>query len=86
IQKTKQKRQVIFTTHNANIVVNGDADKIVALVPVPEGTGGIQTTPRIAIDVDGAIETPGMREIITHTMEGGKEAFELRSRKYAFLK
>ncbi len=37
-----------------------------------------------AVDVDGAIETPAVRDAITHVMEGGKEAFDLRSRKYNF--
>jgi len=85
LQTTKRKRQLIFATHNPNFVVNGDADKIVALTPnvepaAPEGVEAAQ----IEIETDGAIETPSVRKAITDTMEGGREAFELRSRKYAF--
>lgn len=85
LQTTKRKRQLIFATHNPNFVVNGDADKVVALSPSvepakPEGAEAAQ----IEIETDGAIETPSVRRAITDTMEGGLEAFELRGRKYAF--
>ena len=39
---------------------------------------------QIQIDTDGAIETPTVRKAIMTTMEGGRDAFELRGRKYAF--
>lgn len=82
-QTMKCRRQLIFSTHNANFVVNGDADKIVALVPgnVEANSGMVA---RIAVEVDGAIETKAVRLAITDTMEGGRTAFELRSRKYNF--
>lgn len=79
IRRSKDRRQLLFTTHNPNIVVNGDADKIIALKSGDTGTDG-----RIKIDVDGAIETPEIRKVITYIMEGGKAAFDLRNRKYNF--
>jgi ABC-type multidrug transport system ATPase subunit len=81
IRRSKDRRQLLFTTHNPNIVVNGDADKLIALKSgdAPQGTDS-----RIQIDVDGAIETPEIRKVITHIMEGGKAAFDLRNRKYNF--
>jgi chromosome segregation protein len=81
VQKAKRHRQVVFATHNANFVVNGDADKVIALTPAQAVTG---STARIYVDVDGAIETSEVRNSITDTIEGGKAAFELRSRKYLF--
>ncbi|WP_417460658.1 TrlF family AAA-like ATPase [Kordiimonas sp.] len=78
LRMTKSNRQLIFATHNPNFVVNGDADKIVAL-GATKGGG-----PRVAVLADGAIETPVVREAITDIMEGGKDAFELRRRKYKF--
>jgi chromosome segregation protein len=36
------------------------------------------------LDCDGAIETPAVRTTITSIMEGGRDAFDLRSRKYRF--
>jgi chromosome segregation protein len=84
IRSSKSQRQLIFTTHNPNIVVNGDADKTLALLsPEPDVQVG-RDSARIQIDTDGAIETEAVKEIITRIMEGGKEAFDLRRRKYRF--
>lgn len=85
LQTTKRKRQLIFATHNSNFVVNGDADKVIALTPSvePDSPNDSQAA-RIEIEADGAIETPAVRTTITDTMEGGRDAFELRGRKYAF--
>jgi hypothetical protein len=85
LQTTKRNRQLIFATHNPNFVVNGDADKVVCLTPnvepaAPEGVPAAQ----VQIETDGAIETPSVRKAIMTTMEGGRDAFELRGRKYAF--
>lgn len=84
LQRTKRKRQLIFATHNPNFVVNGDADKIVVLAPGVDDVLEHGTSRRISVNVDGAIETPSVSKAVTNTMEGGKEAFELRSRKYSF--
>jgi cytochrome c556 len=85
IQKTKHHRQLIFATHNPNFVVNGDADKIVCLSPgLPSEEEQTEGGARVNIDVDGAIETPSVRDAITDTMEGGQAAFDLRRRKYLF--
>lgn len=85
LQKTKRRRQLVFATHNPNFVVNGDADKIVAMLPGGhEAARGAPQPPRISISVDGAIETRAVRAAVTETMEGGEAAFALRSRKYSF--
>ncbi|AMA59850.1 hypothetical protein BCCGELA001_28715 [Bradyrhizobium sp. CCGE-LA001] len=84
LRKSKSNRQLIFTTHNANIVVNGDADKIVALKSPEPSSNPTINAPRVQIDCDGAIETPAVGTAITYVMEGGREAFDLRSRKYRF--
>lgn len=83
LQNTKQNRQLIFATHNPNVVVNGDADKVFSLAS-PEGTPSGGSSSRLRVRVDGALETKKVREEITETMEGGKHAFELRRRKYRF--
>ncbi|MEG3174211.1 AAA family ATPase [Sphingomonas sp. ZB1N12] len=84
LQRTKRRRQLVFATHNPNFVVNGDADKIVALKAGSVDQDSEVESNRIAIDVDGAIETPSVRDAVTETMEGGQAAFELRGRKYSF--
>jgi ABC-type multidrug transport system ATPase subunit len=84
IRTSKSRRQLIFATHNPNLVVNGDADKIIALKTGDPVVGSAPENPRVEIAEDGAIETPAVRNVITQIMEGGKEAFDLRSRKYRF--
>jgi AAA15 family ATPase/GTPase len=84
LRTSKSTRQLIFTTHNSNVVVNGDADKVIALKSSdPSATPNV-TAPRVQLDCDGAIETKAMRLAITSIMEGGREAFDLRGRKYGF--
>ena len=82
MRHAKTKRQLIFATHNANVVVNGDADKIVVLKPAAQNATSGNNTQKIAIEVDGAIETSKVKKAITATLEGGEKAFELRRRKY----
>lgn len=82
MRRAKTKRQMIFSTHNANVVVNGDADKIVVLRPAVMGGTTGSSGVKISIEVDGAIETPKVKDAITATLEGGERAFELRRRKY----
>jgi predicted ATPase len=85
MRDAKNKRQLIFSTHNPNIVVNGDADKVIALKSSdPSGRPGDDSV-RIQLFDDGAIETTAVRDAITHIMEGGQAAFDLRSRKYRFV-
>lgn len=84
IRRSKNHRQIIFTTHNANIVVNGDADKIIALQSLDSSPRQTPSDTRVLIDIDGAIETPSVRTVITKIMEGGEAAFDLRRRKYRF--
>ncbi len=84
IRASKSRRQLIFSTHNPNVVVNGDADKIIALTSAEPAANPRPDDPRIQIETDGAIETPNVRSAITKIMEGGEKAFDLRRRKYRF--
>jgi ATPase subunit of ABC transporter with duplicated ATPase domains len=72
VQRLKKRRQMIFITHNANIPVLAEAE----LVMVMNSDGRV-----------GAIEKCGTvdecREQIIDLLEGGREAFELRSKRYA---
>ena len=75
----KTRRQFIFASHNANLVVNGDAELVVCCDYVKAGdqTGG-------QIKAVGAIDSPIIKDEITSVTEGGKEAFKLRKEKYGF--
>jgi hypothetical protein len=69
LRRTKQRRQVIVVTHNANIVVNGDAELVVALA----ARGG-----ETKQDCFGCLQEQAVRKAICTIMEGGPEAFERR--------
>ena len=75
LKRLKGRRQIIVATHNANIVVNGDADQVIQL----EATAN-----RGYIAHAGAIEEPSVRDAIVRTVDGGDEAFRLRRLKYGF--
>ena len=79
VWQAKQYRQLIFASHNANLVVNGDAE-LVAWCEYR--TSGDQSRGTIA--GEGAIDVPEVREAIKAIMEGGEAAFNLRREKYGF--
>lgn len=79
IWTAKVRRQLIFSSHNANLVVNGDADLVVAC---DYRLAGDQSGGRIKCE--GAIDGEDIRKDITAIMEGGKDAFRLRKEKYGF--
>jgi len=72
LREIKQKRQVLVVTHNANIVVNGDAENVIAL-DVVSGQTHIVT--------QGGLQEPSIRDVICRVMEGGKEAFDQRYKR-----
>jgi ABC-type lipoprotein export system ATPase subunit len=72
LREIKQKRQVLVVTHNANIVVNGDAENVIAL-DVRSGQTRIVT--------QGGLQEPSIRDEICRVMEGGKEAFDQRYKR-----
>lgn len=81
MRKGKQRRQFIFSTHNANIPVLGDAELIVGLSAAGEaGSGKAHVDPAHA----GSIDTDSVRKLVEEILEGGHEAFEKRRRKYGF--
>ena len=79
IWKAKTERQLLFASHNANFVVNGDAELVICCDYVRSGdqTGG-------RIKTVGAIDTRDVRDDITAVTEGGEKAFKLRKEKYGF--
>jgi chromosome segregation protein len=79
IWKAKSDRQLIFASHNANFVVNGDGELVACCDYVKAGdqTGG-------RVKALGAIDNVNIKEEITIVTEGGKQAFKLRMEKYGF--
>lgn len=79
VWQAKQKRQLIFASHNANLVVNGDAE-LVAWCDYR----AVGDQSRGTIAGEGAIDVPAVRDAIKRIMEGGEAAFNLRKEKYGF--
>ncbi len=74
IRENKRRRQVIVVTHNPNIVVNGDAEQVIAM--------DHQNGQCIALeDGTGALQEPGVRDEVCRVMEGGRQAFQARYRR-----
>ncbi len=72
IRATKNKRQIIIVTHNANIVVNGDAEMV-----IPMSVGGGQSY----IENAASIQNQAIREKICTVLEGGQQAFSQRYKR-----
>jgi ABC-type cobalamin/Fe3+-siderophores transport system ATPase subunit len=75
-KKIKKYRQVIIVTHNANLVVNADAEQVI--VAINEG--------EVLSYESGSIENPAIRKPICDILEGGEPAFTMREKKYGFVK
>ena len=71
IREQKLKRQIIIVTHNANVVVNGDAEMLHVL----------DFRNQCFIRQKGSLQHEAMRAEVCRVMEGGREAFDLRYRR-----
>ena len=81
MREEKRRRQFLFSTHNANIPVLGDAELILGLTAMGEaGLGKAQ----IAREHMGSIDSQPVQELVKDLLEGGKDAFETRRLKYGF--
>lgn len=73
LKEAKKKRQIIVVTHNANIPVNGDSEYIISMD---------SESKHISVLHEGTVESPEIKKEICDVMEGTKEAFEMRSKRY----
>lgn len=76
LHTAKQNRQLIFASHNANIVVNGSSELV--------GHLDVKDSGERQFECAGAIDTPSICKVITSTMEGGEKAFKDRQNKYGY--
>lgn len=98
LKEKKKERQIILVTHNANIVVNADAENIIVANQKgqneddEEGSiyqfdyinGALEDTFQKNKDIKDLLKSMGIREHIAEIVEGGKEAFKKREEKYGF--
>ena len=73
----KTKRQVFMVTHNANLVINTDADQIIIADASPHIDGGL---PRLTYR-GGGLDDAGIRQAVCEILEGGEDAFLERARR-----
>lgn len=73
----KTKRQVIMVTHNANLVINTDADQIIVASAGPHPSGGLPPITYVA----GGLESADIRKSVCDILEGGEAAFRERARR-----
>ncbi len=73
----KSKRQVIMVTHNANLVINTDADQIIVAEASPSADGGLPSFNYAA----GGLEDADIRKVVCDILEGGEKAFRARARR-----
>ncbi len=75
IKEQKQKRQIIFATHNANFVLNADAELIIQL----------KNENNKIVAQSFMIESDAYKEDLLK-LEGGEKAFKDRERRYGITK
>lgn len=73
----KAKRQVIMVTHNANLVINTDADQIIVAEAGAHPSGGLPPISYVA----GGLENAEIRKAVCDILEGGEAAFRERARR-----
>lgn len=73
VKRQKEERQFVCTSHNANIVVSADSD----LTHVLDAT-----VSQAVIESSGGIENRKTNELMLTHLEGGEQAFRLRTKKY----
>ncbi len=70
---------MIFASHDANLVVNGDAELVIHCDYESETNRN-----KGKIENAGSIDVGEIRDAIMTKMEGGRRSFELRKEKYGF--
>jgi predicted ATPase len=98
LRTKKKQRQIILVTHNPNVVVSADAENVIVAnqdgknsknrdsVKFQYISGSLEST-KINDNTNSIVlESQGIREHVCEILEGGKEAFEKRERKYGFKK
>ncbi len=75
LREFKTRRQFIFTTHNANIPVFGDAE-LIAVLDSERNEGEVKEA--------GSIDKKEICEQTAQILEGGEAAFQMRRRKYGY--
>lgn len=77
-REARRRRQVIIVTHNANLVVNTDADQVIVARSIRELSDSL---PSLSYEC-GSLENSEIRKSVCQILEGGERAFLERERRY----
>ncbi|HXN97652.1 MAG TPA: AAA family ATPase [Candidatus Acidoferrales bacterium] len=77
-REARKRRQVIIVTHNANLVVNTDADQVIV---ARADRHDALSLPTISYEI-GSLENSIIRRRVCQILEGGERAFLERERRY----
>lgn len=73
----KLRRQIIIVTHNANLVVNTDADQVIVASCGAHRPGQLP----IITYLSGGLENETIRKAVCEILEGGERAFKERAKR-----
>jgi energy-coupling factor transporter ATP-binding protein EcfA2 len=76
-RRAKLRRQIIIVTHNANLIVNTDADQVIVASCGAHRPGEL---PEISYN-SGGLENSEIRRRVCEILEGGERAFRERARR-----
>lgn len=76
-KEAKLRRQIIIVTHNANLVVNTDADQVIVATRGEHRRGQLP----VMSYKSGGLEDEGIRHSVCEILEGGEAAFTERARR-----
>jgi hypothetical protein len=76
-RSVKNRRQIIIVTHNANLVVNADADQVII------AKAGAHTPGQLPVMnyISGGLENKIIRQEVCKILEGGADAFKERAKR-----
>lgn len=85
LRNAKHRRQIIVSSHDPNLPVNGDAELIYALEARSDG-GDVQGGPKTVggVVAIGSLDRPSVKIAVEEIMEGSEQAFRRRYAKYGF--
>ena len=93
-KKAKKKRQIILVTHNANLVVNSDAEQVIVAnfdldkqsqsSVIEYCSGALEFRKKADTSIKSVLLMQGIREHVCEILEGGNKAFQQREHKYDF--
>lgn len=96
LRAKKKQRQIILVTHNPNVVVSADSENIIVAnqngknsknknkIRFQYVNGSLEHSNSKDESNEIVLESQGIREHVCEILEGGKEAFEKREKKYGF--